>query len=668
MRKQFGDIVIEGDLPAGDIRSIKNTANGLAVAIAPARPFVTVQMENEEGQAVELSPAAAGVQVDCAWGMNTPDALACRVKFQNDHPVWIVRHIRFTIPAYVSLAADGRDYLMLPAGAGVKVKNPAAELFVRRKTETAAWKDRVLEVLEEGLGFCDADTGRPVSAVDLHYDNPSMMWMDYYAAPGGIYLASHDPGFESTIVRVGARACQPGVILGIEKCFNRRLTAWEGTFVLGLHAGDWHRGADIYRQFLEEAGVQPVRPPVYIRQAPGLVCHYDFKWQNGDINHHFADLPELYRESRARGFKSLLVAGWNRNGFDNTYPDFRPDPDLGTEAEMFEGIQAIHRLGGRIFFYNNAFSFDQAHPDYPRQGRDWALKNADGGTRDRVWGHRNFSGMCNSAPGWRTKVKANIRYLLEQAGADGVYIDQLSVTPRVCYDPRHPHRQSWVLNNVALIREIRAELGSRYQDKIFLFSEHLKDAVVTVLDSQLVHTCWGKGIKYACPAMFRYTLPTALLIDQVQTKPWSGTPCTVEEKHVQDRIGMLFVNGMFFWVYDHVLCNPRVRAAFDQAVRLRTQFAEFFSDGRFEDDILFLDLPAGVCAKSYAAADGRRLVAVYNTTGRNCALPWRRPVKGRLQVYDGFGRLAREWAVSPTDTLPVGASLFSTAVINQPVE
>jgi len=659
MNNQFGELVIEGLLQEGKLNRLRNTTNGMEIKTDPNESLVALVVEKEgDKKTVKLFRGADGIEIVFAWTANTADSVSCRVKVKNTNPAYTVRKIIFTLPAYIDLGGYGKDFLVYPRVAGIKIENPAEELFKNVKREYAKWKDRTLGVTIEGLGFCE-ESGETVDLNYAHSSNPSMMWLDYFSSAGGIYLASHDPGFEHTVFHVSARKKLKGLMFRIEKIFNRSLSEWDGEFIIGLHSGDWHRGADIYRLFHKKLGTKPIRPPDYIRKAPGMVAHYDFKWQNGDVNHHFKDMPEMFREARGSGFTSLLIAGWNINGFDNNYPRFRPDPELGTEQELIEGIREIHRLGGKVFFYNNAYSFDMDCEDYENSGKDWAVKQSDGKTIDAKWGSSVLSGMCNSAAGWRAKVKNNIRYLIEQAGADGVYIDQLSVAPRLCFDRNHRHKKSWILNNVSLIKEVREELGTEYKDKIFLFSEWLTDALLPVLDAQLIHTCWGAGIKYAFPEMFRYTFPTAFLVDLVLQKPWPGNPHEIEEKHVRDIIGKLFVNGIFFWTFDHVISNPRIKDFFIKAVKLKTKFAGFFAAGAFEDDTVFREIPLNIYAKSFLTDTGQRLVAVYNKTGKECILKMKAPFTGRMVVCDSESRVMRKSAVGKIAELPCPADPFS---------
>ena len=60
----------------------------------------------------------------------------------------------------------------------------------------------------------------------------------------------------------------------------------------------WHRGAEIYRAFRQNnvPAKKPKRPH-WFEKSPGLVAHYDFKYQNGGVVHRYKDIPRLLDEA-----------------------------------------------------------------------------------------------------------------------------------------------------------------------------------------------------------------------------------------------------------------------------------------------------------------------------------------------------------------------------------
>jgi len=657
---RLGELTLLGDPARGVLSGVRNRAAGAAIAFDAPGPVWRLTAERD-GRTTTLDPRACdlqalseregafrhadtGITVRLAWEAEAPDAAACVLSFDVADPAVTVTRLTFLTPDAVRLDGTGPDVLVYPYAGGVRIERPAEELFVRPDVRTAAWRDRFLSVRERGFDLEECD-----GAVDFGYSYSgrcSMMWLDYFAGRGGVYLACHDPDFEHAFLGVTARRGEAGLRLRIEKRFNRRLAAWSGRFVLGLHEGDWHHGARLYRAFFDRCGRAIRRPPARVARGPGLLCHYDFKWQDGAITHRFEEIPRLAEEARALGFCDLLIAGWNTGGFDNLYPDFRPAPELGGEAALAAGLRAAQAQGSRVYLYTNAFSYDDRHPEYARRGLRWAVKDRHGAPFGVQWGSRLLAGMCNSVADWRATVKANVRYIVETVGADGAYIDQLAVSPRECHDPAHTHARGWI-----------AELGPELNARVFLFSEWLTDALATRLDAQLMHTCWAAGLRYAFPEMFRYTFPEAMVIDQVLQKPWPGDPQDVEGSRVEEVFCREFITGIQFWTYDHVPCAQRFGALFRKAIALRQAFAETFAEARFVDDTLGCDAPEGVVLKAFTTSHDA-LLAVWNRTGKTGTLGLHQPVTCELiaRDLDGAGGRSR---LRACETIPLPDSVLS---------
>ena len=645
----LGQLDITGNLALGILQSVSNRRAGMTVTLDPTRACWYLDLERERRESrvepkdfhSEISSPTecacrhveTGTRVRLQWRALEDDAVAATISVAMVRGGARLRRVGFRLPGYLRVAGPGeRDTLVYPYVAGTRIEDPARELFRPASIRSAKWNDRFLSVREHGFDH-EADGG----VVDFVHDYSgrcSMSWMDYTGPRGGLYLAVHDPALEHGRLGVRARRGAPGLEMRVEKVFNRTVKEWSGDFVLALHGGDWRRGADIYRRWFKSAFPSIRRAPPHVRQGPGVVCHYDFKWQDGTITHRFVDLPVLMKEARTHGFNSLLVAGWNHGGFDNNYPEFRPDPDLGGEDDLRRAVQTVHDMGGKVYFYVNAFSFDVAHRDYAAFGRGAAIKDARGAAFSMRWGRRELAGMCNSVAAWHRHVKDNVRYVLSTLGADGVYLDQLAVRPQMCYDPNHAHRASWVANNVNLLREMRRELADEGLGDAVLFSEFITDALATQLDFQLCHTSWIAGVRYAFPEMFRYTFPEATLIDQVLQKPWAGDPPEVEEDHFREVVSRQFIAGVQYWVFDHILMNPRIWEFFDRVVALRRKGQRYFADGDFLDTPAVSGRPPHerIAVKAYRLEGCSVMFAVWNRPGLPGEFRLGTPLEGRLTV------------------------------------
>lgn len=645
--QDVGALAFSGRPDKGFIEEISNTETGFKLKLNGLKQILCVdfgsgylgldefEMEKTAEGARYFLPGK-DIDIYLEWRKYDSDAALCRFSFKSSNKTFSLKSVKLELPNCVLPSKSGdEEFLVYPKAAGMKIQNPLKEFFVPRQEDRADWKDRQLAVWKRGFG-----DGSESEKYCLSY-NPSMSWLEYYCSEGGIYLASHDPEFNKIELEAEAARSEEGLSLRVIKKFNIETYECRTDFVIGAHSGDWHRGAQIYRAFFNSLGFEIRGTPDFMKESPGMVCHYDFKWQNGDINHHFKKIPEIFSEAEASGIKNILIAGWNLNGFDKSYPEFRPDPNLGSEQDLIESIKLAQAKGGRVFLYVNAYSFDVSSPEFEKYGKKCAVKLEDQSIKKRVWGSVAMAGMCNSSLIWREKVKENVRYVIEALGADGVYIDQLSVLPEICCDKEHDHKESWIKNNLRMINEIRNELGPSYDGKIFLFSEWLTDLLAVELNAQLVHTCWMGGLKYAFPEMFKYAFPEAPMLDQVQQKPWEGNPRWVEGSHTKDVICRMFINGILFWVYDHLLENPDIRDFLKNAFQLRKRLGTYFDKGRFMDDDLVENVPDGVAVKSYDLPDGNCFFCVWNKTNEKGAFYVKNAVSGsQVEVFDFSGKIS----------------------------
>lgn len=668
---KMNDLDVNGALQKAVITKIANIKSGMEVTFEN-RSYLRFKIEKAKEicyfnlddckpeNAGTFRHIPSGIKIKIEWRNIANDAIACNVAFSAENEDVTLREIEFSLPGYVNVSENKQDVFVYPEAGGVKIKNPSEEFFVEERFNKADWKDRKMWHRQEGF-YHEKEGENEYTFFDKK--SPSMMWVDYYGEKGGLYLGSHDRTFEKTLFPVIVSKGKSGLGLGIKKIFNRHVKAWSGDFVIGLHEADWHRGADIYRDFYRTNAPAPRKAPDFIRESPGMVCHYDFKWQNGDINHHYKEIPLIYEEAKKHHFNNIMIAGWNIGGFDTMYPNFRPDPALGTEKELQDAVAEVKAKGGKIFFYINAYSYDNASPDYKEFGEVWAVRDIDGNTMETKWGKNILTGMCNSAAGWREKVKNNVKYLVETIGANGVYIDQLSVFPKECYNKDHKHTASWVMNNCSMIKEVREELGLGYEGKIFLFSEHLSDVLTSQLDSQLIQTSWLTPVKYSFPELFRYTLPEALLTDMVLPKPWALNPPEVEEQHVYDIVCRQFSANILFWVYDHTLENPRIDEFFTKTVALRNAYRTLLTEARFMDDVEIENTHQNVKVKSYRHPSGKSIFAVWNKTGEKGSFMLNKACSGKVYSDDLAGIVYRDIEIKKEKKISFSKAILSIIVI-----
>ena len=209
---------------------------------------------------------------------------------------------------------------------------------------------------------------------------------------------------------------------------------------LALHGGSWYEGAEIYKS--SRPAPDAPRDHGWFGDSIAVCAHYDFKYQNGGVVHTFADIPVLMADTASeQGGDHLLISGWHTDGFDNGFPDYRADPELGSADDLRRRWTKAHERGRvRFLLYQYAAVQPKIRPFADAARRGSAIK-ADGKPYDELYGDDTlaFNTMCASSEVWQKHLLDAIRYLVE-LGADGVYLDQLAMAaPRVCHDRRHGH-------------------------------------------------------------------------------------------------------------------------------------------------------------------------------------------------------------------------------------
>lgn len=654
-------------------------------ASVPREEFSFRKLSDRAG---EFTHHTLPLKIRIVWREYDVRAVACNLGFEAG-PAVRVDSLGFRLPGRIKVAGETEnDYLVYPFKTGIKIPAPAQLAFADFKRLDTKYgpsrKVRHLNVIETGL----PPSGRTAAVSeeiaenemltrfrqrvtddevewgrDHSYAYPggiAMTWMDYYGPQGGLYLAAHEPQMEKTLLYFAARRGEDGIAPGIDKIFNRQLTAWNGDFVLAPHDGDWQQGAERYRRYLDQLLPPSRTSPVFFRQAPGTMTHYDLKWEDGTINHRYRDLPAMYREAADLGFNILLLAGWNRGGFDNYELRYQPDPELGTEQELHDAIRRIHELGGKVLLYVNAMCIARDSADFQDSAHEYAVRTGQAKVDSFGDGFllHPLAIMCNQVEAWRDAVKRNIRYVVLELKADGLYLDQIGSPPRECYAGSHRHRESWTRSYRSLLQEARTELAAAGAREYLFLTEYPMDVYRDLIDGFLCYSYWQSATDLCCPAMFRRTLPETLLIDMVMQKPWAGKD-PVESRFVTEIFCRQFIEGVKYWTYCHAPGNPGLEAFFPAAIALYRSGVEFMAGGEYRGEAGLSGKAPGLEVREYRLGN-RRLFAIWNSTGEpGWFAPADNGTDGRLVVMDLENPEPRPAAFFAAKRPAVGASRLS---------
>ena len=224
-------------------------------------------------------------------------------------------------------------------------------------------------------GFGGGNFGIPYDAV--HYTYPgemSMGWMDVYNRKDGIgyYYANQDPVTRLMMLQIELRPFSkgsdikdnwpaasdlpPGEPVGltvgwVNMPYLSRGTFTSGPVALQVHNGDWHQASGIYRAWFDRYFTVR-RTPDWLRKENA--------WQsiiiaNGEdvIVHRFNELPQLAADAKKYGITTFEILGWDIGGIDRGYPQYTPDPRLGTPEEFRKALADIRAMGVHPLIFSN---------------------------------------------------------------------------------------------------------------------------------------------------------------------------------------------------------------------------------------------------------------------------------------------------------------------------
>ena len=296
----------------------------------------------------------------------------------------------------------------------------------------------------------------------------SMPWCSFYH-PGlgrGFYFASHDPEARARALRL---AMAPGTAtgrtegdwptaaeLGGRPAGVTINWAWfpyvgpGGTFdgppvVLQCHEGDWRRAAALYRDWF--TGTFPLvdSRTHWLRRTTEFLDTM-FMLPEDNVNYTYADIPRWARTAADCGLKSVLISGWQVGGHDRGYPQYEPEPRLGTWEELEAGVRACHEMGLRVYFFANVQPADVTTEWYRQELNQYIIMGPWGnpcyfhgwgmgtlGARTGVT-RVNSTDMNPAHPEVREIIVRQMRRLAE-IGADGVHLDKLFGHP-LDFNPR----------------------------------------------------------------------------------------------------------------------------------------------------------------------------------------------------------------------------------------
>jgi len=206
--------------------------------------------------------------------------------------------------------------------------------------------------------------------------------------------------------------------------------------VVRFHEGTWWEAARIYRRWFDATMPYPAtRPRSWLNGQDGWQSTI-MSYPEGTVTARFSDIPRLAAAARSAGINVLQLDGWDVGGIDRDYPEYRPDPRLGTADELRSALQRAREMGVRVLLFAN-LQWASIETDWYRDElHEYAVKDPRGFARNSMgWEYHTslgLAGQCESRmvlmdpgrPGFNRIIREQLEGVVG-LGPDGIQIDKL---------------------------------------------------------------------------------------------------------------------------------------------------------------------------------------------------------------------------------------------------
>jgi hypothetical protein len=421
----------------------------------------------------------------------------------------------------------------------------------------------------------------------------------------GMYYAQHDSIIRKATLYYELRPSEKGNVIGdnwpteadvpkgtpigltigwLNTPYTKRNVFSSAPVVLQLHQGGWHEGGQIYRQWFDKH-YNVKRQPTWLRN--------EMAWQSviiyncEDVIHYkFKDLPKLAADAKKYGVTTFEILGWDKGGIDRGYPEYEPDPRLGTKEDFKNALNDIKKLGVHPIIFSNIQWVDTDIPlyhnklkKYEKKGR-WADDLTIAG-----WGEGTISArlgisrhnMTQMTPSYPEVNKLLMDYYLDlvKSGADGFQFDktaslEVDFNPLLTLSPDRAMPQA-VFDMFGQV----LEKGSKINPKLALAAENSWDRAFQYVDVSYLRM----NSMDMCPAL-KYTFPE-----------WTSTifaenPFDFNIMNNGMRYGLVWAMAPRHYnaSMDEPVTQPLSKYV-GELIRIRKKYADILFTGRFMDNL-----------------------------------------------------------------------------------
>ncbi len=403
----------------------------------------------------------------------------------------------------------------------------------------------------------------------------SMNWLDVCDPSAGLFVMGMDQRLTTTELEAAPAAGRQAADLAMR---THTMVAPGQTktrqYRVGVHEGDWHWGADRYREWAYSWMKHP-DDPEWVKWIDG--------W-SGAMSTPFEHMDDLLRSSMAEGFSYLQYWGQMTDGIDQCCGNFYwPAPALGGADAFKRGVDQVHAMGGKVTGYMNCQTWtrDACESEFLRltpradlpdealsllHGLDWFETARLFPLNGKPIPYNVWHIMCPASDAFREHLRFWIVDMYaKRFGADGVYVDQTGAAmAKPCYNLSHGHDDigDWGMGNTEMLR-VAVEQGRAINPDFAMSIEGSGDALGQYASLHLI-----SGLCMH-PEVYHYTFPDHILISGLS----NNSKLTGSQ-----RITRAFINGDRF---DTRLGNTE----FFIATQLRQRIKRWLYPARFMDTV-----------------------------------------------------------------------------------
>ncbi|MEP7278488.1 MAG: DUF6259 domain-containing protein, partial [Bacteroidota bacterium] len=530
------------------------------------------------------------------------------ISIKNEDP-GTIREVEF--PVFAGLAP--MDNLIMPNHGGQKLVDPISKL-----------SDENPEVYLE----------YPARA--------SMQWFEYYSQNRGLYMASYDKNLEYTRMYFGRQDERNNAAMWFVKYpFVVKGQAWQSPLIgVGIHAGDWHWGADHYRTWIESWVAKPT-PPKHVMEMIGGGTGLWIKDRDTKTLHTYEEIVGSVDKLKTGPVKNgVMLVGWFYNGHDTYFPEYNAIPDLGGDLALKKAVDKVHEKGFLVNAYMNGRLNNNETQTYKQFGKKWSVLGLAPGLGvgsinfyelqegwNKAWEHTKksegwFSVMCPSAKGWQDHIVGQVEHGLREYHFDGIFLDQPgSYYAELCYNRNHGHRTpatAWGPGYLEIFKRIY-QIGKKLNKDFSIWSEGMNDAYSQYLD---FHTdknpIWIPMRAHpqveTFVEMWRYTMPWCITQNGRDKYSLPASKDMVYGDYYRFLLGIRGISPGFDTTWHGSKADSLQRVSVVEKIeKLWRKGGEFFFYGTFKDDVGITVSDTNVLAKSYISKNGIA-IPIWNTT------------------------------------------------------